>query len=244
MILRRLSQSLRDQNWAAIAIEFVLLVLGVFLGIQVANWNAEMIDQREAREALRRMEDDLRLSISSTKNSAEFILENGRSADLVLARLRDCTLPEPDRDRFAIGLYRLGKIVSARLVRTTFDELRDSGKLGLIGDAELRRTLGETVRHQESHEEIFKLQTVRMDPHIAYVDGKVIFEVDASTGGGGNGIGWRQLDIDFEAACRDRRFQTAVASVRNYTYDSLSSLKRMQKRYEALLAMIEKENAR
>lgn len=39
MILRRLSQSLKEQNWTAIWIEFVLLVDGVFLGIQVANWN-------------------------------------------------------------------------------------------------------------------------------------------------------------------------------------------------------------
>ncbi len=37
MILRRFSQSLKEQNWTAIGIEFVLLVLGVFLGIQVAN---------------------------------------------------------------------------------------------------------------------------------------------------------------------------------------------------------------
>lgn len=37
MILRRLSQSFREQNWMAIGIEFVLLVAGVFLGIQVSN---------------------------------------------------------------------------------------------------------------------------------------------------------------------------------------------------------------
>ena len=41
MILRRLAHNLREQNWTAIAIEFVLLVLGVFLGIQVANWNED-----------------------------------------------------------------------------------------------------------------------------------------------------------------------------------------------------------
>lgn len=34
MILRRLAQNLKDQNWIAISIEFVLLVCGVFLGIQ------------------------------------------------------------------------------------------------------------------------------------------------------------------------------------------------------------------
>ena len=41
MILRRFADALRQQNWTAIAIEFALLVLGVFLGIQVSNWNAE-----------------------------------------------------------------------------------------------------------------------------------------------------------------------------------------------------------
>ena len=40
MILSRLTQSMREQNWTAIWIEFVLLVGGVFLGIQVSNWNA------------------------------------------------------------------------------------------------------------------------------------------------------------------------------------------------------------
>ena len=33
MILRRLSQSLKQQNWTAIWIEFVLLVAGVFASI-------------------------------------------------------------------------------------------------------------------------------------------------------------------------------------------------------------------
>ena len=70
MILRRLSHSLREQNWTAIAIEFVLLVLGVFLGIQVANWNAGAIERREAEEALLRLEEDLRLSVKLTQSNA------------------------------------------------------------------------------------------------------------------------------------------------------------------------------
>ena len=243
MILRRFSQSLKDQNWTAIAIEFVLLVLGVFLGIQVANWNADAIDRREARDAMHRLEEDLQLSIKLTRSNAEFMAENARDADLVLNRLRACKLPEVDRNRFANGLYRLGKIMPARLVRTTFDELRDSGRLRLIGNAELRRALSETVRRQDSHEGVSRLISARMDPHIAYADGNMIFAVDATTAVSAR-LEWNQLDIDFDAACKDRRFQTAVGAVRNYTYDALRDSNRMQTRYEELLAMVEKENAR
>ena len=55
MILRRLSQALKEQNWAAIVIEFILLVAGVFLGIQVANWNAARVDRMEYEAALGRL---------------------------------------------------------------------------------------------------------------------------------------------------------------------------------------------
>ena len=242
MIMRRLAQSLKEQNWTAICVEFVLLVLGVFLGIQAANWNSAMIERGESRDSLQRLEEDLRLSIKLTQSNAEFMTEGARDADLVLDRLRACELPEADRNRFANGLYRLGKTMPARLVRTTFDELRDSGKLRLIGNAELRQTLSETVRRQDSHEGVSKLISVRMDPHIAYVDSHVIFAVDAKIGDAQR-LEWNQLDIDFDAACKDRRFRTAVGAVRNYTYDALSDSGRMQKRYRELLDMIERENA-
>ena len=46
MITRRVAAPLRQQDWFAVAIEFALVVAGVFLGIQVANWN----DSRKERE--------------------------------------------------------------------------------------------------------------------------------------------------------------------------------------------------
>lgn len=41
MIQRRLGERLQQQDWVAVAIELCLVVVGVFLGIQVANWNGE-----------------------------------------------------------------------------------------------------------------------------------------------------------------------------------------------------------
>lgn len=243
MILRRLAQSLKEQNWTAIAVEFVLLVLGVFLGIQVSNWNASMIERRETHDAMQRLENDMRLSVKLTQLSIDSMTDIAHRADLVFHRLRACSLPEADRDEFANGLYGLGKIMPARLVGTTFDELRDSGRLGLIGNADLRQELNDNARKQESHEVVFKLIATRMDPHIAYIDSNVIYDIEGTIGGGAR-IGWNRVDIDFNAACKDRRFLTAVAAIRNYTYDNLTDVEGRQKRFKELLARIEKENAR
>ncbi len=67
MILRRLSQSLKQQNWTAIVIEFVLLVSGVFLGIQVSNWNEERTDQQREHTMLLELRAELVESIEQTE---------------------------------------------------------------------------------------------------------------------------------------------------------------------------------
>ena len=50
MLLRRFVAHARKQDWMAIAIAiaFVLLVLGVFPGIQASNWNAERENRQKA----------------------------------------------------------------------------------------------------------------------------------------------------------------------------------------------------
>ena len=52
MFLRRLTANLRAQNWTAIAIEFLIVVLGVFIGTQVSNWNQERLATVETRRML------------------------------------------------------------------------------------------------------------------------------------------------------------------------------------------------
>lgn len=39
MLFRRLAQHVKDQNWTAVGLDFAIVVIGVFIGIQVANWN-------------------------------------------------------------------------------------------------------------------------------------------------------------------------------------------------------------
>jgi hypothetical protein len=51
MILRRTMEHLRRQDWVAVAIEFVIVVLGVFVATQVSNWNEEpALEEFSARE--------------------------------------------------------------------------------------------------------------------------------------------------------------------------------------------------
>ncbi|WBQ08955.1 hypothetical protein L2D01_08585 [Hyphomonadaceae bacterium ML37] len=50
MILARLTRAICQQNWFAVALEFVIVIAGVVIGFQVTAWNAERQDH--AREGL------------------------------------------------------------------------------------------------------------------------------------------------------------------------------------------------
>ena len=60
MILHRLAVRLKQQDWTAVAIEFVLVVAGVVVGIQVANWNEERKERALETAYLARIAEDVR----------------------------------------------------------------------------------------------------------------------------------------------------------------------------------------
>ena len=48
MILRTLADALREQNWFTVALEVLIVVVGIFIGLQVDDWNSARIDRQRA----------------------------------------------------------------------------------------------------------------------------------------------------------------------------------------------------
>ncbi len=42
MILRRIIENVRTRDWFTVAIEFLIVVVGIFVGLEVSNWNARL----------------------------------------------------------------------------------------------------------------------------------------------------------------------------------------------------------
>lgn len=64
MIVRRLGERLRQQDWFAVTIELVLVVAGVFLGLQVANWNEARKARATEAAYLERIAQDARRDVA------------------------------------------------------------------------------------------------------------------------------------------------------------------------------------
>lgn len=64
MLMRRIASRLAQQDWFAVAIEFALIVAGVFVGIQVANWNDARKDRELEGTYFARIAQDVRSDIA------------------------------------------------------------------------------------------------------------------------------------------------------------------------------------
>jgi len=64
MILRRVIDHVKSQNWTAIFLDFVIVVMGVFIGIQVSNWNAARAEKVAVRQHLSEIMDDIAADVA------------------------------------------------------------------------------------------------------------------------------------------------------------------------------------
>jgi len=78
MILRRVMAHFRKQEWTAIAIDFVIVVMGVFIGIQVANWNDERAERRAEAVFLAALSGDIESELRTTEDFLDSALATGQ----------------------------------------------------------------------------------------------------------------------------------------------------------------------
>lgn len=150
MILRRLADGIREQNWFTVVLEVLIVVVGIFIGLQVDDWNQTRKDRAEVGVYLGRIQIDL-------KRDAEFFTflsgEAGKKRE-ALATLQQIIAAEgaPDEDpEIIFNLLEDSLSVGFEFpeVQTvTFFDFQSSGKLALIEDASLRTQL--SFYYQES----------------------------------------------------------------------------------------------
>jgi len=164
MILRRVIEHFRKQEWTAIAIDFVIVVAGVFVGLQVSNWNAARDDRVKEATYLAQLVDDLNADLASidrVNNAA------GRRMSVIALVLERAELaPPPATFHFQNCAFEpcsgvltfeaeapfssddpsaandmLTDLRQYNPVRHTYDALISTGDIGLLRDSVVRRNI-------------------------------------------------------------------------------------------------------
>ncbi len=85
MILRRIAEHVKAQNWLAVALDFVIVVLGVFVAMQVANWNVARIERDLERAYLVRLHEEVSIMITEQESERSEVVARAKRLDEVAA---------------------------------------------------------------------------------------------------------------------------------------------------------------
>ena len=147
MILRRVIGHFRQQEWTAIAIDFVIVVVGVFIGIQVSNWNETRVLRERERTHLGQLLIDLESDRATGERGVAAANRIDDAAAAVLAVLEGApqaaAISDADLMRF---LLEAGYAYLPQGNPTTYNEMISTGALGLLQSVEIKRALGEYYR--------------------------------------------------------------------------------------------------
>lgn len=106
MITRRLAESLREQNWVTIVIEVLVVVVGIFLGLQVDDWNEARKDRIEERAYLERLLTDFATHREVLSFSIRLTDIRLRQIDMLEAAVRSPGIAAENPDRFITALEK------------------------------------------------------------------------------------------------------------------------------------------
>lgn len=151
MILRRLTKHINDQNWFAVALDFFIVVIGVFIGIQVSNWNSSLQDRRDGRIYLQRIHADLTnveaFSARVRARRVDLIGTLTQAASVLFTGDETAQLTEAECLALATSHYYNIKVSALPSV----DELMSAGRLSILNDAALT---GALVKYQQDANEL------------------------------------------------------------------------------------------
>ena len=147
MILRRITKHVKDQNWFAVFIDFLIVVIGVFIGIQVANWNAASKDLAKEQVYLTRLSQELNVTIERLEGGSEYFLTSVNAYQFLLDSINefrnnpDTYVADENALMLAFDNINLGRVPASS--PAVFEEMVANGELTLIRNTKLRQALYE-----------------------------------------------------------------------------------------------------
>ncbi|MBS0589341.1 MAG: hypothetical protein JSR65_01730 [Proteobacteria bacterium] len=164
MILRRFTANLRRQDWTAVAVELVIVVLGVFIGLQAQEWATARAEQQRADVLLQQLRRDLDIEKFTLKMMMDY---QQVTLDYAKAAIKGLESPgSVDPETWVVSAYQASQILPTQSIRATFDEMKSTGAIDLIRNVKFRTMLinyygydwsqGSTIKGQAPYRELVR----------------------------------------------------------------------------------------
>ncbi len=145
MLLRRFLTHFRRQDWIAICLDFVIVVVGIFVGLQVNQWNEDRKDRQLELQYLASLKLDFESDIEELDNAIALAQMRSRLFRQIHEAV-DTGRIEGDSTEFVWAVFNSMLLNYPSYTRTTVNDLMSTGNLQLIRDANVKRQIASYYR--------------------------------------------------------------------------------------------------
>lgn len=141
MLLRRITEHVRNQNWLAIAIDFVIVVTGVFIGVQIGNWNETRQQRQLYKEAFDRVIVEIETNLEMMEQERAKLRTRLPPVQMALEDLRACRTDDEAYARVVAAFSPMGAAPGFHLETKALDQLINSDVFLPFQSADTRKRL-------------------------------------------------------------------------------------------------------
>ena len=208
MLLRRITKHVTDQNWFAVFIDFLIVVVGVFIGIQVANWNETQTNKVGLNATLERLNNEVSQNIKITQDILSHF-EDGQ-ADMTKGReaLNACSYSPEAQAALERLLFDLVNDTQPNFATVVQDQLARQDHYQVLMSEDFQAAFGAYAsKIKEEHEQLKSHYENMWAHHINYHP-SVSANFSGEAGENLTYAGWGfKLGKPFEEVCKDASFR-------------------------------------
>lgn len=208
MLLRSISSHVQSQNWLAIALDFVIVVAGIFVGLQADAWNEDRKERIRERAAIEQLLSDFTTNGEIVHGMAEFHAEKIEELTFAMNALIKGELAPNETARFRNAYVSMAQLPPLGATMGGYDALIASGDFALIQDQELRSMLVELNADLEAENSLLGYFRDMNNAQLTQSARDLILVVPTDDRSDA------RLRVDFSAAKDDHRILTVVSGQR------------------------------
>ncbi len=141
VIIRRLAGALREQNWFTVVLEVMIVVVGIFIGLQADGWNEGRKKQQNIEAQLLRIADDAAVLLAETDRLIGNFDNRIARAQIALEVLDGTPLTEANTLAFELALEESYQLNEVEIDLPSLDILMNTGDIDQVADANARNAL-------------------------------------------------------------------------------------------------------
>jgi len=239
MLLRRVMEHVNAQNWFAVGIDFVIVVVGVVIGIEVTNWNDTRNNKAGLVASLERLDKEVSRNIDLIDKVLGLFEESREDMNQGREALNDCAFSPDAQAALERLLFDLVEDVQPNFTTVALDQLARQNRYQDLLSTQFQEDFGiYAARLKEEYEQLNSHYNNMWSHHVNFhPDVSAFFSADTE-----EYEGWGfKLDKPFAEICVDASFRNRFINTIGFYTSINNRLARFKMEAEQFQDSLEKE---